>query len=203
MITQSMICRFYPRARTCVLFLAFQHRGMAEIAMNNSRFPNRIWTVHAKTLCFARRPIHLSTLRLSRYFRFPPLCGFAMPSICSSFSTRSAVDRHPRFRGSNRVKFVPTFNCLAIGALARITTHQSTIPNVLLRCQPFSETILHGRGNVPFNPDEIWTQEHVCRICGAKWTCGYTMCWEGPITECRKCKCGLPECFLMTEKRLL
>ena len=139
-----MICRFYPRARTCVLFLAFQHRGMAEIAMNNSRFPNRIWTVHAKTLCFARRPIHLSTLRLSRYFRFPPLCGFAMPSICSSFSTRSAVDRHPRFRGSNRVKFVPTFNCLAIGALARITTHQSTIPNVLLRCQPFSETIFTG-----------------------------------------------------------
>lgn len=41
---------------------------------------------------------------------------------------------------------------------------------------------------------------HECGICHYSWLCGLRKCQEPEIpemTECRKCKCGLPQCFLM------
>jgi len=45
---------------------------------------------------------------------------------------------------------------------------------------------------------ENWSQPHVCVLCGARWDCRYTLCLEPYRTECRKCKCGLPLCGLMS-----
>ena len=42
----------------------------------------------------------------------------------------------------------------------------------------------------PVNDEVPWTQKHVCGVCGAKWVCFLTMCWEPEITTCKKCKCG-------------
>lgn len=45
------------------------------------------------------------------------------------------------------------------------------------------------------NPEDIpWTQEHICTICGAKWVCAFTLCWEGYETTCHDCKCGPMVC---------
>ena len=46
-------------------------------------------------------------------------------------------------------------------------------------------------------PEPRW---HECGICHAEWLCGFSKCPEPEwpvLTECRKCKCGLPECGLM------
>jgi hypothetical protein len=41
-----------------------------------------------------------------------------------------------------------------------------------------------------FVDDEVWTQQHICRVCGAKWECGYRLCWEPYKSKCGDCKCG-------------
>ena len=41
---------------------------------------------------------------------------------------------------------------------------------------------------------------HECGVCHHMWLCALSKCEEPQIpefTECRKCKCGLPQCFLM------
>ena len=44
---------------------------------------------------------------------------------------------------------------------------------------------------------DVTTQMHTCIACGISWECGLRGCFEGELTECGKCKCGLPECGLM------
>jgi hypothetical protein len=42
--------------------------------------------------------------------------------------------------------------------------------------------------------DNGWSQPHICTICGAKWDCILTLCWENYETTCAKCACGPMVC---------
>ena len=44
---------------------------------------------------------------------------------------------------------------------------------------------------------EHFSQEHICKLCSAKWNCRYPLCWEPVETVCAKCPCALPACYLV------